>query len=65
MTANGQNLSDGKTLTNGSSIDLRFPGSGSKDGFEHSTCVSQLLVPSHLSLLLKDIIRVKYQENSK
>ena len=24
------------TLTNGSSIDLLFPGSGSKDGFEHS-----------------------------
>lgn len=25
------------TLTIGSSIDLLFPGSGSKDGFEHST----------------------------
>jgi len=25
------------TLTTGSSIDLLIPGSGSKDGFEHST----------------------------
>jgi hypothetical protein len=30
------------TFTYGSSIDLRFPGSGSKDGFEHSTYMTSV-----------------------
>lgn len=30
------------TFTYGSSIDLRIPGSGSKDGFEHSTYMTSV-----------------------
>lgn len=29
-------MGKGRTLTNGSSMDFLFPGSGSKEGFEHS-----------------------------
>ncbi len=37
------------TLTYGSSMDLRLPGSGSKDGFEHSTYITA--ISKHVSTL--------------
>lgn len=43
MTANGWwKTYTTTTFTYGSSIDLRLPGSGSKDGFEHSTYMTSI-----------------------
>lgn len=44
LQKDGENQVTDTTFTNGSSIDLRFPGSGSKDGFEHSTYVTTVKI---------------------